>query len=238
MSVKHKSLKVSQLLKQSLDYRRSLALTDNNNNNNGTHNNSEDSNADAALRLSTSSAPVSPPRQSLVRTTSGPTSPQPLRQSQTIGTQAPRPSFAVDMHQRQLTRDNLLSVPHQPQSLNMDEFVDEVVEDNSVVVYRVSGVLTYVNAIAHAENLRKITQRPKCTVVLDLRYLYYVDMDGLTALKDIVATLDKHKVTTFLCGANEFLLPKLTTLDWFRKKVDEGFVFQNYSKAVEVTSTL
>jgi MFS superfamily sulfate permease-like transporter len=91
--------------------------------------------------------------------------------------------------------------------------------------------LTFINELAHEENIKKLSGKPK-VVILDLRYLFYIDIDGMNALKQLVNTLDQNESQTLICGVNDFLKPLFLKAEWFQKKQTNEGVFDSYQKAL------
>ena len=66
------------------------------------------------------------------------------------------------------------------QSSNMHEtFTD-------TIIYRFNGELTYINSLAHVERLKQINYE---NTVLSLKHTFYLDLDGLDALEEIIKDL-------------------------------------------------
>jgi MFS superfamily sulfate permease-like transporter len=59
----------------------------------------------------------------------------------------------------------------------------EVHKGKNAAVYRISGQLTYINGFAHKRRL--LMFRSCDCIVISLRYLYYIDIDGLDALHEV-----------------------------------------------------
>ena len=55
-----------------------------------------------------------------------------------------------------------------------------------VVVYRFAGQINYINSQAHIENLSNLNGVH--TVILNFRNLFYIDLDGMNALEEIINT--------------------------------------------------
>jgi MFS superfamily sulfate permease-like transporter len=54
------------------------------------------------------------------------------------------------------------------------------------IIYRFNGELTYINSLAHVERLKRLNYEH---TILSLKHTYYLDLDGLDALKDIIEDL-------------------------------------------------
>ena len=104
--------------------------------------------------------------------------------------------------------------------------------DADVLVYRFAGQMTYVNAQSHLENITHIHDSVH-TVILAFRNLFYMDMDGVDAMAEIVETLEGEGKKVMITGAGEFILPLLSQAEWFSEKEKRGEVFVGTTEALE-----
>ncbi|MBI5794056.1 SulP family inorganic anion transporter [Candidatus Uhrbacteria bacterium] len=118
-------------------------------------------------------------------------------------------------------RKMLARIPHHKLS-DMDDHGD-------VVVYRLAGELTYFNAKAHEDAIHKIRAG---TIILSLRNLFYIDLDGLELLHEIIEHLEKEGRTILITGAGEFIRPLLHKTHWFADREKDGSVFASTSDAL------
>ena len=99
-----------------------------------------------------------------------------------------------------------------------------------VIVYRFAGELTYFNAKSHEESIRKIKAG---TLVLSLRNLFYIDLDGLEILDEIIRHQEKAGQTIIISGASEYITPLLEKAPWFVRKEKNGTVFASTTEALK-----
>lgn len=118
-------------------------------------------------------------------------------------------------------RKMLARIPHHKLS-EMDDHGD-------VVVYRLAGELTYFNAKSHEDAIHKIKAD---TIILSLRNLFYIDLDGLELLHEIIMHLEKEGRTIIMTGAGEFIRPLLHKTHWFAGREKDGSVFGSTSDAL------
>eukprot|EP01119_Soliformovum_irregulare_P017251 TRINITY_DN5098_c0_g1_i1.p1 TRINITY_DN5098_c0_g1~~TRINITY_DN5098_c0_g1_i1.p1 ORF type:complete len:298 (+),score=64.70 TRINITY_DN5098_c0_g1_i1:751-1644(+) len=104
------------------------------------------------------------------------------------------------------------------------------VAQGGVIVYRISGVFTFINAVAHLQQADRFIG--KAPFILDLRYLYHVDVDGLAALKELVKKIQATQHQVLFCGINEFVNGMLERTDWFQKLMAEGRILPTYDEAL------
>jgi len=84
------------------------------------------------------------------------------------------------------------------------------VVDADVVVYSIEGIMVYLDAPAHIENLQKIAAMPKVhTVILRLRDLFYVDLDGMEMLEEAILTLQAEGKDVILTKPTEDILDEV-----------------------------
>jgi MFS superfamily sulfate permease-like transporter len=100
---------------------------------------------------------------------------------------------------------------------------------SDVIVYRFAGELTYFNAKSHEDAFRKIQAD---TLILSLRNLFYIDLDGLDILHEIIGHQEKAGKKVILTGASEFITPLLEKSAWFRAKEQAGAVFGSTTEAL------
>lgn len=101
-----------------------------------------------------------------------------------------------------------------------------------LIVYRFAGQMTYINAHAHLEMLGHIDEHVT-TVILSLRSLFYIDLDGLDRLKDIVEMLEARGVRIWLSAPGPYLMPLLAKEPWFIRKQTDHEVFSHTSEALQ-----
>jgi SulP family sulfate permease len=106
----------------------------------------------------------------------------------------------------------------------------EVHKGKNAAVYRISGQLTYINGFAHKKRL--LMFRSCDCIVISLRYLYYIDIDGLDALHEVIEQLEKEGKLVLLSGVNLGVSALISKADWFLQMVSDGKVFATYMDAL------
>lgn len=103
----------------------------------------------------------------------------------------------------------------------------------NVVVYRISGVLTFINAQTHFETLKAITQNKGVTcLILNVRFLYYVDYDGKVVLRNLVKYVDERlDLPTYLVGVTADLSKQLKRDQWYKDKKQGNLIWKLESDA-------
>jgi len=110
-------------------------------------------------------------------------------------------------------------------------------DPHQVLLFTIPGDLTYLNAQTWLERAQNIKHKFS-TIIISLRHLGYIDLDGVNALTEIVLTLEKKGsspddilVSGLKKSLHHYKLLKRTK--WFRKKQKAGRVFPHYSVALD-----
>lgn len=114
--------------------------------------------------------------------------------------------------------------------LNAKEFAKRTDHGDSLV-YRFAGQLTYVNSQSHMGNINKISDDTKI-VVLSFRNLFFFDMDGLEAIKEMVETMKTKGKKVLISSANAALTRALKKEKWFMQMEENKEVFPNTREAL------
>jgi SulP family sulfate permease len=79
-----------------------------------------------------------------------------------------------------------------------------------VVVYSIEGIMVYLDAPAHVDNLQKISNMPKIkTVIIRLRDLFYLDNDGVEMLEETIVDLKSKGKNVILTKPSEDILKEM-----------------------------
>lgn len=104
-------------------------------------------------------------------------------------------------------------------------------EHGDILVYRFAGLLTYINSLSHMEAIEQI-KKPH-TVILALRNLFFMDIDGLDALREMVELLEERKIKVLITSANDDILAVLAKESFFQQKQKEKAVFSGTAEALK-----
>jgi MFS superfamily sulfate permease-like transporter len=102
--------------------------------------------------------------------------------------------------------------------------------DSDVVVYKISGNLTYVNMPAHLEAMERLKGNE--AVIISMRHAFYVDMDGIDYLEEMVETLKENNKKVFLCGVNKEVEKQIKHKNFYKTKLIEGKIYNRISEAL------
>lgn len=100
-----------------------------------------------------------------------------------------------------------------------------------VIVYRFAGQMNYINSQSHLENLERMNGVH--TIILNFRNLFYIDVDGLDSLKEIIETMSRKGKKVIITSAGPFILPVLEREEWFYELKEKGFVFNSTTEALK-----
>ncbi|MBP1672866.1 MAG: inorganic anion transporter, sulfate permease (SulP) subfamily protein [Bacteroidetes bacterium] len=100
-----------------------------------------------------------------------------------------------------------------------------------LVVYKITGTLTYINMPAHIETVNKIINNKY--VVISLRNAFYADNDGVEYLGELVEILKASNETVYLAGVNELILKAIENEPFYKIKLTENKIFERTSDAIK-----
>jgi sulfate permease, SulP family len=112
-----------------------------------------------------------------------------------------------------------------------NEFIKKTEIDSDLIVYKISGTLTYINMPAHLETANKIKDNQY--VILSLRHAFYADVDGIDYLGGIIEVLKKNNNQhILLSGINEEIEKKIRSQDFYKEKLLEKKIYKRTSEAI------
>jgi len=120
------------------------------------------------------------------------------------------------------------------EALLKNDFLKKEVIDSDIVVYKISGTLTYINMPAHLEAVEKIKHNKY--VILSLRHSFYADVDGIDYLGEIIELLKKNNDKILLTGINKEIEKLIRKEKFYKKKLVEGKIYTRTSEAIKAIS--
>lgn len=118
------------------------------------------------------------------------------------------------------------------EALLKNDFLKRSVIDSDIVVYKISGTLTYVNMPAHLKAAQKIKHNNY--VIISLRHSFYADIDGVEYLGEIIELLKKNKNKhILLTGINQEIQTLIHKEAFYQQKLVEGKIYTRTSEAIE-----
>jgi len=115
-------------------------------------------------------------------------------------------------------------------SLLKNEFIQKAPIHSDVIVYKISGTMTYINMPAHLEAVKKIKDNK--IVIISLRHAFYADSDGIEYLKELIETIKKTNQKVVLTGVNREIEKQIKNEDFYKKKLIEGKIYKRTSEAL------
>jgi SulP family sulfate permease len=112
-----------------------------------------------------------------------------------------------------------------------NDFVKQEVIDSDIIVYKISGTLTYINMPAHLEAIQKIKHNKY--VIVSLRHAFYADIDGIDYLEEIVEVLKNNNDKILLSGVNKEIQKLIQNKDFYKQKLVEGKIYKRTSEAID-----
>ena len=109
--------------------------------------------------------------------------------------------------------------------------LNEITENSHTLVYSIKGHLTYVDGQAHIARFESDLKGVE-NVILRLRELFLIDLDGIDAFDEIVGMLQKQGKKVFITGTNVFSLAILRQSRKFAELEKQGRVFKHTSVAL------
>jgi len=120
--------------------------------------------------------------------------------------------------------ESALSTKLEHVNINMHETFHDT------IIYRFTGELTYINSLAHVERLKRLNYE---NTILSLKHTFYVDLDGLDALEEILEDLTARGSTVYIAGVQEIISPMLRKAPWFLEKQKAGFVMETEPQCLQ-----
>ena len=117
------------------------------------------------------------------------------------------------------------------QSLSGDH-IDEITEHADILLYSIKGKLVYLNSRAHVNRFTYGLTDYKA-VILRLRSVYFIDLDGAEALEDIIDTVQKRKQQICITSVNPEVANLLHEVSpHYRALMAQGLIFAKSEEAL------
>merc|ERR1711907_641947 len=109
-----------------------------------------------------------------------------------------------------------------PNADNEHEYMPIQAVDGSVACYEPRGALTYLNADAVEEQMKRFLGMPSLVIAMDK--VYFMDVDGVDRIGKMVKRLRAEGTTVILCGCAGKGIEMLEASEWVQGLRDDGFV--------------
>ncbi|MHB1316975.1 MAG: SulP family inorganic anion transporter [Minisyncoccota bacterium] len=120
-----------------------------------------------------------------------------------------------------------------------DHVVGEDIDDENIcnnchtLVYSIKGQLAYVNAQAHISRFETKLNAEYENVVLRMRELFFIDLDGVDAFEEIVNLIESQGKQVLLTGVNPLIEKSLEESKSFQRIRDTKRIFPHTKQALE-----
>ena len=132
-------------------------------------------------------------------------------------------------------------------SSNLENHLSDIpTQDGDYFVYRIVGILTFMNLTEHVERIKAIAKKDDKTIIISLRYMNYVDIDGITALKVLIEKVSKeiphnpnysmNKI--IIAGITKSKLEKINNHEWIEELKSKNAIFFDEHSAVRRASKI
>ncbi|MDR3550135.1 MAG: solute carrier family 23 protein [Candidatus Babeliales bacterium] len=109
---------------------------------------------------------------------------------------------------------------------------------NNVLIYSIKGKLIYINSIAHINRFENDFDS-YTVIILRLRDIYFIDLDGIDALDEIIDIIQTKKQKVLIASVNPSIKNSLIkTSKTFEKLEKEGLVFNKTTDALRYANQL
>lgn len=111
------------------------------------------------------------------------------------------------------------------------EYLEDITKHGETIVYSIKGQLAYVNAASHITRFEHKLNGYK-HVIIRLRELYFIDIDGVDAFDEIIELINAQGKYVYVTGVNPLINTILKESKWYRKLEKAGNVFKRTSEAL------
>jgi len=110
--------------------------------------------------------------------------------------------------------------------------IDKIIKDSHTIVYSFKGHLTYIDSQAHIARFETDHDYHK-NIILRLRELSFIDVDGVNAFEEIIEILERRKIEIYVTGVNDIIDQMLQKSKHFVSLEKRGRVFPRTSDALK-----
>jgi SulP family sulfate permease len=112
---------------------------------------------------------------------------------------------------------------------------DEIALLNDVhtLVYTIKGQLVYINAQAHVNRFEHKLFGTE-NIIIRLRELYFIDLDGVEALDEILEICKVKKINVYISGVNKFIDKMCNNSNDYRRLADEGKILPKTKDVLKI----
>jgi SulP family sulfate permease len=101
----------------------------------------------------------------------------------------------------------------------------------STLIYSFKGHLVYINGQTHVARLES-TPLTYTTIIFNLEDLYFIDLDGIDILDELIEFFEQHNITVFIVGMPAHITSLLTTSTHYQTLHKTGHVLPSIAAAL------
>lgn len=101
------------------------------------------------------------------------------------------------------------------------------------LVYTIKGQLAYINAQSHISRFETRLNGSKI-IIIRLRELYFIDLDGVEALDEIIEICKKGGRDVYITGVNPYIAELLKNSDDYLKLKKHGHIFEKTTEVLKL----
>ena len=110
--------------------------------------------------------------------------------------------------------------------------LDTLEHTSDVIIYSIRGQLAYINSQSHVERFQRSLNGYK-TVIIRLRELAFIDLDGVEAFNEIVEHIWAQHKQVIVTSVHPLVESVLKESPVYQKLLKQENVFQRTSKALD-----
>jgi SulP family sulfate permease len=107
-------------------------------------------------------------------------------------------------------------------------------KEDHTLVYTIKGQLAYINSQSHISRFENRLNGSQ-NIIIRMRELYFIDLDGVEAIDEIIEICKKNKRNVYITGVNPYIAEMLKSSDDFVRLQEEGKIFD---KTIDVLNIL
>ncbi|NTV44219.1 MAG: SulP family inorganic anion transporter [Candidatus Yonathbacteria bacterium] len=109
--------------------------------------------------------------------------------------------------------------------------LEEIVKGSNTIVYTIAGLLCYINSEAHLERFHESLNEHE-NIVIRMRGVYYIDIDGVEAIDEIIRTLKGEGKNVYLTSINPSISRMMNESVMYRELQQHGHIFEKSADAL------
>lgn len=143
---------------------------------------------------------------------------------------------ALLIFMEQLSHGHYEITVHEPAKITDESMNGEESSINQdTFIYAFKGQLAYINGQAHLARFEN-QSIPYKNIILNFKDTYFIDLDGIDTLDEIIVLLTAQKKKVFITNLNPFIKKMVMTRHTIKKLQHDGCIFETTDQALEFLS--